>query len=130
MAHRGASQDAPQNTIPAFKLAWGQGADAIEGDFQLTKDGHVVCIHDKDTNKVANANLVVSDSTLAELRQVDVGVRKRKAFEGTRIPTIAEVFATIPKQKKIYIEVKCGPEIIPALQREIDHSGLTNDQVS
>ena len=129
MAHRGASQDAPQNTIPAFKLAWGQGADAIEGDFQLTKDGHVVCIHDKDTNKVANANLVVSDSTLAELRQVDVGVRKRKAFEGTRIPTIAEVFATIPKQKKIYIEVKCGPEIIPALQREIDHSGLTNDQV-
>ena len=129
VAHRGASQEAPQNTMPAFKLAWQQGADAIEGDFHLTKDGHVVCIHDKDTKKVANTNLVVSDSTLAELRQVDVGVHKGKAFEGTLIPTIAEVLSTIPKKKKIYIEVKCGPEIIPVLLREIDQSGLANDQV-
>lgn len=129
VAHRGASHDAPQNTIPAFKLAWEQGADAIEGDFHLTKDGHIVCIHDRDTKKVANANLVVSDSTLAELRQVDVGAWKDQAFQGALIPTIAEVFSTIPQQKKIYIEVKCGPEIIPALLREVDQSGLTDEQV-
>ena len=129
VAHRGASHDAPQNTIPAFKLAWEQGADAIEGDFHLTKDGHIVCIHDRDTKKVANANLVVSDSTLAELRQVDVGAWKDQAFAGVLIPTIAEVFSTIPQQKKIYIEVKCGPEIIPALLRGIDQSGLTDEQV-
>jgi glycerophosphoryl diester phosphodiesterase len=49
VAHRGASRDAPQNTIPAFKLAWQQGADAIEADFHLTKDGHIVCIHDGNT---------------------------------------------------------------------------------
>mgnify|MGYP005855702713 CR=1 FL=1 len=51
VAHRGASQEAPQNTIPAFQLAWKQGADAIEGDFHLTKDGNIVCIHDKDIRR-------------------------------------------------------------------------------
>ena len=50
VAHRGASQHAPENTIPAFELAWKNGADAIEGDFQLTKDGHIVCIHDENTD--------------------------------------------------------------------------------
>jgi len=63
VAHRGASRDAPENTIPAFKLAWKQGADAIEGDFHLTKDGHIVCIHDGNTENVANTNLVVGEST-------------------------------------------------------------------
>ena len=68
VAHRGASGEAPENTIPAFNLAWKQGADAIEGDFHLTKDGHVVCIHDANTKKVAGKNLVVKDTTLAELK--------------------------------------------------------------
>ena len=45
VAHRGASRDAPENTIPAFQLAWEQGADAIEGDFHKTRDGEIVCIH-------------------------------------------------------------------------------------
>ncbi len=129
VAHRGASRDAPGNTIPAFKLAWAKGADAIEGDFHLTKDGHIVCIHDKNTKKVANRNLIVSESTLAELRTLDVGLWKDKKFEGTRIPTIAEVFSTIPAQKTIYIEIKCGPEIIPALLEQIDKSGLTPEQI-
>ena len=54
VAHKGASRDAPENTIPAFRLAWNQEADAIEGDFHLTKDGHIVCVHDKTTRRVAN----------------------------------------------------------------------------
>lgn len=45
VAHRGASRDAPENTLPAFKLAWQQGADAIEGDFHLTKDGKIIRLH-------------------------------------------------------------------------------------
>ena len=52
IAHRGASGEAPENTMDAFKLAWELGADGIEGDFHLTRDGHIVAIHDKDTNKV------------------------------------------------------------------------------
>ena len=129
VAHRGASRDAPQNTIPAFQLAWEQGADAIEGDFHLSKDGEIVCFHDADTKRVAGTQLVVRQSTLAELKQLDVGATHGVAFNGTRIPTIAEVFATIPQGKKIFIEVKCGAEIIPTLLNEIDQSGLTQEQI-
>jgi len=129
VAHRGASRDAPENTIPAFQLAWEQGADAIEGDFHLSKDGEIVCFHDADTKRVAGTQLVVRQSTLAELKQQDVGATHGVAFNGTRIPTIAEVFATIPQGKKIFIEVKCGAEIIPTLLNEIDQSGLTQEQI-
>jgi glycerophosphoryl diester phosphodiesterase len=129
VAHRGASYDAPENTLPAFKLAWEQGADAIEGDFHITKDGYIVCIHDKDTRKVGKTKLMVRDSTFAELRKLDVGLWKGEVFKGTRIPTIAEVFSTIPSQKRIFIEIKCGPEIIPQLVKEIDQSGLQLSQI-
>lgn len=129
VAHRGASGEAPENTIPAFNLAWKQGADAIEGDFHLTKDGHVVCIHDANTKKVAGKNLVVKDTTLAELKKLDVGIKKGAAFKGTSIPTIGEVFETIPAEKKIYIEIKCGLEIISPLLREVSKSQLKKEQV-
>jgi len=129
VAHRGASRDAPGNTIPAFQLAWKQGADAIEADFHLSKDGEIVCFHDADTERVAGTQLVVRQSTLAELKQLDVGATHGVAFNGTRIPTIAEVFATIPEGKMIFIEVKCGAEIIPKLLNEIDQSGLTQEQI-
>jgi glycerophosphoryl diester phosphodiesterase len=73
VAHRGASADAPENTLPAFELAWKQGADAIEGDFHLTRDGKIVCIHDYDTQRVSGSKRVVKDSTLDELRALDAG---------------------------------------------------------
>lgn len=129
VAHRGASYDAPENTLPAFQLAWEKEADAIEGDFYLTEDNQIVCIHDKSTGKYCPQDLSVADSTLAELKKLDVGNYKNRKFKGTQIPTIAEVFATVPKKKKIYVEIKCGPEIIPYLLPEIDKSSLTAEQV-
>lgn len=126
VAHRGASRQAPPNTIPAFKLAWELGADAIEGDFHLTADDQIVCIHDESIKTAANTDLVICKSTLADLSSVDVGVWAGKP---TRIPTISEVFSTIPQQKQIYIEIKCGAEIIPALLRAIETSGLRQEQV-
>lgn len=129
VAHRGASRDAPENTVAAFTLAWKQHADAIEGDFHLTKDGHIVCIHDRNTKKVANKNLVVKESTLKQLRALDVGKHPDKAYKGSVIPTIAEVFSTVPEKKKIYIEVKCGAEIIEKLLSEIKKSGLKREQI-
>ena len=129
VAHRGASRDAPENTLPAFRLAWEQKADAIEGDFHLTRDGHIVCLHDRDTAKVAEEKLVARESSLAELRKLDVGRSHAPEFVGTRIPTIAEVFATVPEGGKIFVEVKCGPEMIPALLREVKESGLRTHQV-
>jgi glycerophosphoryl diester phosphodiesterase len=129
VAHRGASIDAPENTIPSFKLAWEMGIDAIEGDFHLTRDGQIACIHDRNTERVAERKLVVKESTLSELRELDVGSYKGNKFKGCVIPTIAEVLSTIPPKKKIYIEIKCGTEIIAPLFDEINGSNLSVDQV-
>jgi len=129
VAHRGASKHAPENTIPAFKLAWEQGADAIEGDFQLTKDGAIVCIHDKDTKRVSGVKKLVEDMTLEGLRKLDVGVWFGEKWKGTLIPTISEVFATVPSGKKIYVEIKSGPEIISKFFEELAKSGLKKNQV-
>jgi glycerophosphoryl diester phosphodiesterase len=129
VAHRGVSKYAPENTLPAFELAWEQGADAIEGDFRLTKDGHIVCIHDHTTRRTTEMNLVVADSTLDELRALDAGGWFAEEFTGAYIPTLTEVLATVPAGKKIYIEVKCGAEIIPALLEDVKQSGLSLDQI-
>lgn len=129
VAHRGASHDAPENTLPAFEAAWKQGADAIEGDFQLTSDGAILCIHDLDTKRVSGIRKVVKNSTLAELRKLDAGAWFGPKWKGTVMPTFAEVAATVPTGRKLFIEVKCGPEIIPALLREMVHSGLDASQM-
>lgn len=129
VAHRGASKQAPENTLPAFELAWRQGADAIEGDFRLTKDGQIVCIHDDTTKRTTGRNLVVAHSTVSELRELDAGAWRGAEFKETRIPTMAEVFSTIPDTKKIYIEIKSGPEIIPLLLKELRASNLQREQV-
>src|SRR5688572_31257071 len=77
VAHRGASFDAPENTVAAIKLAWEQKADASEFDIYLTKDGKIAVIHDKDTMRTAGVQKLVAESTLEELRKLDVGKWKR-----------------------------------------------------
>ena len=130
VAHRGASHDAPENTIAAFRLAWQQGADAIEGDFYLTKDGQIACIHDADTRRTAGVKMKVSQTTLAELRKLDVGKWKHAKFAGEKIPTLSEVMVTVPKGKRILIEIKCGPEIMPALKQILLNTKLQADQIA
>jgi glycerophosphoryl diester phosphodiesterase len=129
VAHRGASHDAPENTLPAFRLAWQQGADAIEGDFYRSRDGHVVCIHDKDTERVAGRKLMVEESTLAELRALDVGAYRGEAFRGTIVPTLEEVLAIVPAGKRVYLEVKGDETMVPALLDGVAKSGLEAEQV-
>ena len=129
VAHRGASALAPENTLPAFELAWQLGADAIEGDFHLTQDGHIVCIHDYDTKKVAGKKLIVAQSTLADLKKLDVGKWKGAEFTGTRIPTLTEVLATVPEGKAIYIEIKCGKEVIPILEKDLANSPVPLEKI-
>jgi glycerophosphoryl diester phosphodiesterase len=120
VGHRGASHDAPENTLASFRLAWQQGADGIEGDFYLTKDGQIVCIHDADTTRTGGRKLVVKDSTLAELRALDYGSWKGPQFTGEKIPTFAEVLAVVPEGKLFVIELKSGPEIVPVLKAELE----------
>ena len=131
VAHRGASHDAPENTLAAFRLAWEKQSDAIEGDFFLTKDNRIVCIHDKTTKRLApqSPELVVAKSTFAQLRALDVGSWKDKRFAGEQVPTLKEVLATVPDGKQIFVEIKCGPEILPFLKPQLEQSGLKPAQI-
>ncbi len=121
--HRGASHDAPENTLAAVNLAWKRGADSVEIDIYLSKDGHIVAIHDPTTKRYGGPNRKVADQTLAELKSLDVGRWKDKKFTGERVPTLSEVLATIPPGKRLFIEIKAGAEIIPELKRVLKQSG-------
>ncbi|MBA2116465.1 glycerophosphodiester phosphodiesterase [Bremerella alba] len=131
VAHRGASFDAPENTLAAFQEAWKQKADAIEGDFYLTKDGHIVCLHDKTTERTTagTAKLNPAESTLDQLRDLDVGSWKHEKYAGERIPLLDEVLATVPQSGKILVEIKCGPEIIEPLRVVLEKSSLRPEQI-
>ncbi len=123
VAHRGASHDAPENTLAAFNLGWAQHADAVELDIMLSQDGRIITIHDKDTKRVAGVARPVVEQTLEELRMLDAGRWKNERFAGERLPLLSEVLATIPEGKRLFIEVKCGPEIVPELKRELTAAG-------
>lgn len=123
VAHRGASYDAPENTLTAVHLGWKQQADAVEFDVWLSKDGHIVLMHDKDTERTGGVKKLVADQTLAELQRLDVGRWKDERFAGERIPLLKDVLATIPPGKRVFIEIKCGPEIVPELVRVLQASG-------
>jgi glycerophosphoryl diester phosphodiesterase len=120
VAHRGASYDAPENTIAAFEEAWKQNADGVEGDFYVTKDQQIVCIHDSNTERTAGRKLEVAKSTLAELRALEYGAWKDPKFKGEPIPTFAQVMAVIPEGKLFVIELKTGPEVVPLLKAELE----------
>lgn len=129
IAHRGASHDAPENTVAAIKLAWEQQADGSELDIYLSQDGEVVVMHDANTKRTAGGvSKVIAESTAAELRTLDVGTWKGAAFAGERIPILSEMLATVPRGKYVFVEVKCGPEIVPALLRTLVASGLKPTQ--
>jgi glycerophosphoryl diester phosphodiesterase len=123
IAHRGASYDAPENTLAAVQLGWKQRADVVEFDIWLSKDGQIVLSHDKDTERTAGVKKLIVEQTLEELRQLDVGRWKDERFAGERMPLLSEVLATIPAGKRVFIEIKCGAEIVPELTRVLRASG-------
>jgi glycerophosphoryl diester phosphodiesterase len=114
IAHRGSSEEAPENTLLSFRLGFEQ-ADACELDIHLTKDGHVVVIHDADTRRTAGLDRPVALQTLSELKALDAGKYKGEKFAGERIPLLSEVLELIPDRKRLFIEIKCGPEVLPGL---------------
>ncbi|GAB4265907.1 MAG: glycerophosphodiester phosphodiesterase [Candidatus Promineifilaceae bacterium] len=99
IGHRGASDEAPENTLAAFALAKEQGADGIELDVHLSADGKLVVIHDADLSRTTNGTGFVSQYTLAELKQFDAGM-------GQQIPTLDEVFELCGPRFLYNIEVK------------------------
>jgi glycerophosphoryl diester phosphodiesterase len=78
VAHRGASEDAPEHTLAAYMKAIEDGADALECDVRLTADGHLVCVHDRRVNRTSNGRGAVSALELAELAALDFGSRRTR----------------------------------------------------
>lgn len=99
IAHRGASADAPENTMAAFQLAFDQGADGIELDVMLSKDKQLVVIHDDTLDRTTNGSGRVRDLTLAQLHALDAGM-------GEQIPTLKQVLDAFGGQMLINIELK------------------------
>ena len=130
MGHRGASADAPENTISSFKLGYAQGADADELDIHLTKDGKLIVSHDAHVKRTAGVDKKIVEETFDDLRKLDVGKWGKWAGKGftEKLPSLDEVMALVPKDRKLLIEIKTHTEIMPALVECIKRSPLTPKQ--
>ncbi|MEX2316433.1 MAG: glycerophosphodiester phosphodiesterase family protein [Pirellulales bacterium] len=132
IAHRGASFDAPENTLAAFRIAWQQGADGIETDVRLSADGRIVCFHDEDTKRVSGSQavgVIVRDTSYGDLAALDVGAWKGRAWRGETVPALDEVLAIVPGDKRVVIEMKTGPEIVGPLADVLSRAPLSPEQV-
>ena len=129
VAHRGASEDAPEHTLEAYRLAIEQGADYVEQDLQIIKNGVLVCLHDLTLERTTNIEEIfpdryrevshsgvsekhwfVYDFTLEELKRLDAGSWFHKRFSGVRIPTWQEASQEIRGQAGLFPEIKT-PEV-------------------
>lgn len=128
VAHRGASQDAPENTLASVKLGWEQQANAVEIDVHLTRDGEVVAIHDSTLLRTTGRAARVDELSLAEIRTLDAGIWKGAAYRGERVPTLAEVLATVPDGRRLFIELKDTPGLVSALQAVMARTALAPDR--
>jgi glycerophosphoryl diester phosphodiesterase len=104
--HRGAKSYAPMNTIPAFELAWQQGAHGIELDVHRSKDGYPVIVHDFTIDHTTNSTGLVTDKTLKELKELDAGSWFSYEYEGVQIPTLDEVFESVGQKLIVNVEIK------------------------
>src|SRR5687767_6464581 len=137
VAHRGASYDAPENTISSVRLGYEQNADAVEIDVYLTSDGQVVLFHDKTTEKIDGDKRPIAAQTLAELQRRDVGSWKGAAgawegdkYRGERMPVLADVLPLIPPGKRLFVEIKCGPEVLPPMKKVFEAAGVGKEQIT
>jgi glycerophosphoryl diester phosphodiesterase len=119
IAHRGASGYEPENTLRAFELALQQGAQMIELDLYLTRDGHTVVTHDDDLTVRTDRRGFITQLTLAEIRQADAG-------RGERIPTLAETLDLVRGRGALYLEIK-DPRATGEIIRLVRASGMKQD---
>jgi len=119
LGHRGASGYAPENTLEAFKMALDMGADGIELDVQITKDGQLVVIHDEQIDRTSNGKGLVRDYTLDELRKFNFN-NHMDNYEFCQIPTFEEVLQLFcGKDRYINAELKTGIFEYPGIEKQV-----------
>ena len=119
IAHRGASADAPENTIAAFERAITDGADAIALDVHLSRDDHPVVIHDETLERTTNGSGPVRGHTMRELKRLDAGAWRGRAFAGQRLQTLQEVLERFRGRTRFWIELKGGSDLYPDIEERI-----------
>ncbi len=105
-AHRGRSGVCPENTMAAFEAAIELGADFIECDVHATADGEIIVMHDAAADRTTDGEGSIEEMTLEQARALDAGSWKSEEFVGERVPTLAEVLATIAPRCVVDIEIK------------------------
>ncbi|GIP22122.1 glycerophosphodiester phosphodiesterase [Paenibacillus sp. J22TS3] len=106
IGHRGAAGHAPENTLKSIVTALNQGVQGIEIDAQLTKDNHVVIIHDFTVDRTTNGRGKIHELTLEEIRSLDAGSAFRPEFGGELVPTLEEILELIPSDVLLNVELK------------------------
>ncbi|KGR79859.1 glycerophosphodiester phosphodiesterase [Ureibacillus manganicus] len=129
IAHRGASAYAPENTMAAFTMSVEMGADYIEFDVQMTKDGIPVVIHDLTVDRTTNGYGSLNTYTLDKLKSLDAGSWFSKEFAGETIPTLDEVLTEFGGKISILIELKF-PEVYPGIEVKVANALKEHNLVS
>lgn len=106
IAHRGASSLAPEHTITAYKKAVNLGANYIEIDLRMTKDGHLIAMHDSTVNRTTNGKGDVNSLSLKDIKKLDAGSWFSKKFNKEKVPTIEEILDTFGNKTNYYIETR------------------------
>jgi len=118
MAHRGNSAHCPENTLAAFRRAIDEGTDLIETDLHVTSDGHFVCIHDPKVDRTTDGSGAVRDMALSEIRKLRASCG-RAEFSGECVPTLKELFDTVPENMAIALELKTDDFLEPATGQKL-----------
>ncbi|MCL5255774.1 MAG: glycerophosphoryl diester phosphodiesterase membrane domain-containing protein [Gammaproteobacteria bacterium] len=132
IAHRGASWDAPENSLAAIEEAIAQGATHIELDVQQTADGQLVLIHDRDLLRVAGDRRAIWDIDYAELATLDAGSWFSLAFSGERVPTLAEGIELMRGRAQLYLEVKTAaamPDLVADTVAELQRLDFVDETI-
>jgi len=128
IAHRGAHDGIPENTLAAYEKAIELGCDFVEVDIRTTKDGEFVSVHNRSIDAYVNgATGEVRDMTLAELKALDIGAKHGDKWIGTRIPTFEEILDLVKGRCGIYLDLKDGA--IDAVAAMIIEKNMEHDVV-
>lgn len=119
IAHRGASGEAPENTLAAFQLALEQGCDAIELDIHLSADGQLIVCHDDDIRRTTSGEGLIGKMTADELKQFDAGIKFHETYAGETIPLLDEVFDLVPDHIVINVEIKNIPMYYSGIENKL-----------
>ena len=119
IAHRGASEGAPENTLVAYRLAMELGAAAAETDLRTTADGVVVAMHDATVDRTTDGTGPLEQLTLEQLQSLDAGAWKAAAFAHERVPTLAELLDLAGEDLHLCLELKGGAGLVEALAAQL-----------